>query len=97
MRSPGRSPSLARVRQLALIGSGWFIVGLGVLIAPLPGPGGLPVILVGSVLVLRNSSDARKLFVRMKRRHPRLFSPVERLRRRLRRRNRASHQGQAQG
>ncbi|WP_448207253.1 PGPGW domain-containing protein [Azospirillum sp. sgz302134] len=81
-----RTPSLARLRQLALIGTGWTIIGLGVLIAPLPGPGGLPVVLIGGAILLRNSSDARRLFVRMKRRHPRLFHPVERIRVKLRRR-----------
>lgn len=88
-RRPGvkaASLSYERVRQLVLIGMGWTIVGLGVLIIPLPGPGGLPVIVLGGMLLLRNSADARRLFVRMKRRYPRLFSPIERLRRRWRRR-----------
>ena len=78
--------SYDRVRQLALIGMGWTIIALGILIAPLPGPGGIPVILLGGALLLRNSIDARRLFVRTKRRFPRLFSPVEKLRQRLRRR-----------
>lgn len=78
--------SYERVRQLVLIGMGWTIVALGVLIAPLPGPGGIPVILLGGALLLRNSADARRLFVRTKRRYPRLFAPVEKLRQRLRRR-----------
>ncbi|QCG89978.1 hypothetical protein [Azospirillum sp. TSH100] len=78
--------SFARVRQLALIGAGCTIILLGLLIAPLPGPGGLPVMLLGGVLVLRNSADARRLFVRGKRRYPRMFSPVERVRQKLRNR-----------
>ncbi|WP_455179863.1 hypothetical protein [Azospirillum melinis] len=78
--------SFARVRQLALIGAGCTIILLGLLIAPLPGPGGLPVMLLGGVLVLRNSADARRLFVRGKRRYPRIFSPVERIRLKLRNR-----------
>jgi len=78
--------SFARVRQLALIGAGCTIILLGLLIAPLPGPGGLPVMLLGGVLVLRNSADARRLFVRGKRRYPRMFSPVERIRQKLRNR-----------
>lgn len=78
--------SYDRVRQLALIGMGWTIIALGVLIAPLPGPGGLPVIALGGMLLLRNSADARRMFVRAKRRYPRLFSPLEALRRRFRKR-----------
>lgn len=88
MRRPAtaRTLSLARVRQLTLIGTGWTIIGLGALISPLPGPFGLPVAMVGGIILLRNSADARRLFVRSKRRYPRLFKPVERIRLRLRRR-----------
>ena len=78
--------SYDRVRQLVLIGMGWTIVALGVLLAPLPGPGGLPVIALGGMLLLRNSADARRMFVRGKRRWPRLFSPIEKLRKRFRKR-----------
>jgi uncharacterized membrane protein YbaN (DUF454 family) len=87
-RPTGKTTALSydRVRQLALIGMGWTIIALGVVIAPLPGPGGIPVILLGGALLLRNSADARRMFVRTKRRYPRLFSPVEKLRQRLRRR-----------
>lgn len=80
--------SLARMRQLALIGMGWTIIAVGFLVVPLPGPFGLPLMLVGGVILLRNSDDAKRLFVRMKRRFPRLFVPVERVRDRLRRRRR---------
>jgi len=88
MRRPAtaRTLSFARVRQLALIGMGWSIIGLGALISPLPGPFGLPVAIVGGIILLRNSADARRLFVRSKRRYPRLFQPVERIRLKLRRR-----------
>lgn len=78
--------SYDRVRQLVLIGMGWTIIALGVLIAPLPGPGGIPVIALGGMLLLRNSADARRLFVRAKRRWPRVFYPFEKLRQRFRKR-----------
>ncbi|MBK3732678.1 hypothetical protein GAY29_06060 [Azospirillum brasilense] len=83
-------PTLARVRQLALIGTGWSLIGLGALMSPLPGPFGFPVALAGGVILLRNSADARRLFVRLKRRHPRLLSPVERIRIKLRHRRKAA-------
>lgn len=92
-----RSLSFARLRQLTLIGTGWTIIGLGVLIAPVPGPGGLPVMLLGGAILLRNSADARRLFVRMKRRYPRAFRPVERIRLRLRRRRHESRAGSMPG
>ncbi|GAA4258702.1 hypothetical protein GBZ26_11180 [Azospirillum formosense] len=82
--------TLARVRQMALIGTGWSLIGLGALMSPLPGPFGFPVALAGGVILLRNSADARRLFVRLKRRHPRLLSPVERIRVKLRRRRNAA-------
>jgi hypothetical protein len=78
------SPPMARLRQGAMIGLGCTIILVGLIIAPLPGPGGLPVMLVGGVLVLRNSATSRKFFVRMKRRYPRMLGPIERLRVKLR-------------
>ncbi len=78
------APPMARLRQGVMIGLGCAIILVGLVIAPLPGPGGLPVMLVGGVLVLRNSADARKFFVRMKRRYPRVLGPIERLRVKLR-------------
>jgi hypothetical protein len=73
---------VARVARWALIGLGLAIVALGVLIAPLPGPGGLPVIVVGLMVLLRNSFWAKRQFVRFQRAHPRTVFPIRRLLRR---------------
>ena len=54
----------------------------GILIAPLPGPGGLPVIVLGLMLVLRNSFKARRQFVKFQRAYPKLAFPIRRLMRR---------------
>ena len=89
-RATIRRPSLARAKQLALIGTGWSLIGLGALMSPLPGPFGFPVALAGGAILLRNSASARRLFVRLKRRHPRLLSPVERIRVKLRHRRNAA-------
>ena len=88
-RRPGSATStlsVGRIRQLALIGMGWTIVAAGILISPLPGPFGLPVALVGVVILLRNSADARRLFVRMRRRKPGWFAAFDRYVRRRKRR-----------
>jgi hypothetical protein len=88
-RSPASAAStlsIGRIRQLALIGMGWTIVAAGILIAPLPGPFGLPVALVGVIILLRNSADARRLFVRMRRRKPGWFAAFDRYVRRRKRR-----------
>jgi hypothetical protein len=82
-------PSLARLRRFALIGTGWALILLGILLSPLPGPGGLPVALLGGIILMRNSPAARRLFVRMRKRFPRALSPVERGLQFLRRRQKA--------
>ncbi len=72
----------ARIKRFGMTLLGFAIIGLGVLIAPLPGPGGIPVIVVGLMVVLRNSFKARRQFVRLQRAHPRFVSPIRRLLRR---------------
>src|SRR5262249_29487993 len=59
-----------RVRQTAMIGLGWTVIGLGVVIAPLPGPFGLPVAAVGATILMRHSPPARRMFLRAKKRAP---------------------------
>lgn len=77
-------------RRLVLIGVGWLVFALGIVVSPLPGPGGIPIILIGTIIVLRNSWDARRFFVRMKRRYPTTVWPLKKaldaVRGRLRRR-----------
>jgi predicted membrane chloride channel (bestrophin family) len=73
---------VARVLRVGLASLGALIVVAGVVVAPLPGPGGLPVIVVGLMLVLRNSFRARRQFVRFQHAHPKLIFPIRRLLRR---------------
>jgi len=68
-----------RIVRMALVVLGLVIIAFGIIIAPLPGPGGLPVIVVGLMVVLRNSFKARRHFVRFQRAHPRMVSPIRRL------------------
>jgi hypothetical protein len=74
--------AVARVVRVALTILGGLIVVAGIVVAPLPGPGGLPVIVVGLMLVLRNSFKARRQFVRFQHAHPKLIFPIRRLLRR---------------
>ena len=69
------------VRYL-LLAIGGFLTILGFVMAPLPGPLGLPVTLVGLMLVLRNSFQARRAFIKFQRKHPRILFPLRRLLRR---------------
>jgi hypothetical protein len=73
---------VARIVRVLLALLGVLIVIAGILVAPLPGPGGLPVIVVGLMLILRNSFKARRQFVRFQHAHPKLIFPIRRLLRR---------------
>jgi hypothetical protein len=88
-----RQPARGRLRDLfagvarnalrwSLLGIGGFMVVLGFLMAPLPGPLGLPVTLAGLVIVLRNSFAARRAFIKFQRKHPKTIFPLRRLLRR---------------
>jgi len=72
----------ARIRRFGMVLLGFAIIGFGILIAPLPGPGGIPVIVVGLMVVLRNSFKARRQFVRLHRAYPKTLYPIRRLLRR---------------
>lgn len=73
---------LRRLIRWAFVGLGLAVMAAGVLLAPLPGPMGLPVIAVGVMIVLRNSYRAKKQFVRLEHAYPRILYPVRRLLRR---------------
>jgi hypothetical protein len=73
---------VARALRIILVTLGLVLIAAGALIAPLPGPLGLPLTVVGLMLVLRNSFKARKQFVRFQHAHPKLVFPLRRLLRR---------------
>ncbi|MEM7443708.1 MAG: hypothetical protein AAF414_10310 [Pseudomonadota bacterium] len=58
---------------------GVIIVCIGLILGPLPGPGGIPIIAVGLVLILRGSITAKKGFARLHRRYPRFLGPIRRM------------------
>ncbi len=72
-------PFSPRAKQLALIGGGLMIVAAGFLAVPLPGPFGLPLMVIGAAIVMRNSRRSRRLFVRLRRRYPQMLQPINRL------------------
>jgi hypothetical protein len=71
-----------RIKRAGMTLLGFTIILAGILIAPLPGPGGIPVIVVGLMIVLKNSFKARRQFVKLHRAHPKMLSPIRRLLRR---------------
>jgi len=77
--------ALARIgRGLSLaLGAILVLVGLGIEFLPLPlHLPGMAVVVIGLMLVLRNSFKARRRFVQIQRSHPRMVAPVRRLLRR---------------
>lgn len=73
---------ILRAGRWLLVALGIAIIAAGVLLAPLPGPGGLPVIVIGLMVTLRNSFWAKRQFIRFQRAHPKMIFPIRRLLRR---------------
>ncbi|MEO8113398.1 MAG: hypothetical protein ABI655_03380 [Phenylobacterium sp.] len=71
-----------RIGRYLLLGLGGVIMLVGLVTAPLPGHIGLPLLVVGLMIVLRNSFAAKRQFVRMQRAHPKMVFPLRRLMRR---------------
>jgi hypothetical protein len=70
------------VARWAALALGVLILLAGVVLTPLPGHLGLPLLVIGLMIVLRYSIQARKTFIRWQKRHPKLVFPIRRLMRR---------------
>ena len=68
--------------KILSIGVGGLLVLAGIVIAPLPGPFGLPIAVAGLILVLKSSYWAKRMFIRAQRWKPKWVYPVRRLMRR---------------
>lgn len=73
---------LARIARWLLLALGVLVMLVGLALAALPGHLGLPLLVVGLMIVLRNSIKARRQFVRMQKAHPKMVFPIRRLMRR---------------
>lgn len=62
-----------------MLSVGVLVILVGLVIAPLPGPGGIPVITLGLVIVLRNSYWAKRQFIKAQRAKPNWVYPFRRL------------------
>ena len=85
----------SRWRVLLLI-AGWVLIALAPVVGVLPGPGGIFLFAGGAALVLRNSHWAKRRYVGLKRRWPKLGHACDRVMRRasaLRRRAIAAAEG----
>lgn len=68
--------------RLVVVAVGAVIMAGGFVLALLPGHLGLPLLVIGLIMVLRNSRKARRRFIHLQQRHPRMVYPVRRLIRR---------------
>ncbi len=71
-----------RLGRFVLMGIGWILLGIGAVGTVLPGHLGLPLLILGLIIVLRASAQARRQFVGLQRRHPKIMFPIRRLLRR---------------
>jgi hypothetical protein len=71
-----------RVLRAVTIVAGSILMAVGFVGALLPGHLGVPVLVVGLVMVLRSSHQARRQFIGLQRRHPKIVFPIRRLLRR---------------
>jgi hypothetical protein len=75
----------ARVARWLLLGLGGVFIAVGLAIEVLPLPlhmPGMAIIVIGLMMVLRNSFKARRQFVRIQQSHPNMVFPLRRLLRR---------------
>jgi hypothetical protein len=82
LRAAANHPVLRRFGRWLAIGVGGVLMVVGAIGAVLPGHLGAPVLAVGLVISLRSSFRARRQFVDLQRRHPKILFPVRRLLRR---------------
>jgi hypothetical protein len=71
-----------RIGRWLLLALGGAIMLVGLVLAPLPGHVGLPLLVIGLMIVLRNSFKAKRQFLRIQRAHPKMVFPIRRLMRR---------------
>ena len=70
--------------RLCWMALGWLLIALTPLVGPIPGPGGIIVFAAGVTLLIRNSVWAKRLYVRIKRRWPKLGRAADKVMRRAR-------------
>jgi hypothetical protein len=71
-----------RAGRWLAIGVGYALIVVGAIGTVLPGHLGAPILAIGLVVALRSSFRARRQFVGLQQRHPKILFPVRRLLRR---------------
>ena len=74
-----KQPSRWRIAWLAL---GWVLIAASPFVGVIPGPGGILVFAAGAALLIRNICWAKRQYVRLKRRWPKLGRAADKVMRR---------------
>ena len=82
VRAVARLTLWRRLGRWMAIGIGYALILVGAIGAVLPGHLGAPVLAVGLVISLRASYRARRQFIGLQHRHPKILFPIRRLLRR---------------
>ena len=69
---------MEKLKRQLLLTLGWLIIIIGLALGPIPGPGGIPIVAAGAVLVLSQSIAARKQFIRLQKRFPKFMGSIRR-------------------
>lgn len=80
--APKRWTLRRRAVRFVVMAVGWSLLAVGIVGAVLPGHLGVPLVVVGLIIVLRSSRQVRRQFIGLQRRHPRYIFPIRRLLRR---------------
>jgi len=75
-------PLVRRVGRWLAVGIGYLLILVGAIGTLLPGHLGAPILAIGLVVALRSSFRARRQFIGLQQRHPKILFPVRRLLRR---------------
>jgi hypothetical protein len=67
---------MAILLKLLMSLAGMILMAFGVVLAPLPGPIGVPFVLIGLILLLRSSMWVKRQFVMLVKTHPKWLGPV---------------------
>jgi hypothetical protein len=82
-RDAPAGPSLwSALTRITLLTLGFLLLAVGLVGALLPGHLGVPLLVIGLIMVLRTSRPARRRFIHLQRRHPKIVFPIRRLLRR---------------
>ncbi|TDI62169.1 MAG: hypothetical protein E2O92_01690 [Alphaproteobacteria bacterium] len=75
------------LKRRLLLAVGWLIIVVGAILGVIPGPGGIPIVAVGAMIVLSQSRAARKQFIRLQKRFPKVMGSIRRVLKRKRKSN----------